>query len=211
MSLSKVQVESDIVAPYPTTVGNSKFRQSNSSSSAVVEGKKSESKMMSRTTLRNKLKLLRNLEQTLAVKRSFLKSTRSCKGTSAHLSSSKNVTPAPKLAARRKLAMIKCNSLAPTFARIRTRRSSVDCLPTNHKGSGSLIHSWTMLKASLSSFYQCVYKHSLAMWVFVSSLSLFWAFQPMHTVVFSFGPATQYTNCRASVFNKQVSCTPQVI
>ncbi|CAK9223472.1 unnamed protein product [Sphagnum jensenii] len=141
MSLSKVQVESDIVAPYPTTVGNSKFRQSKSSSSAVVEGKKSESKMMSRTTLRNKLKLLRNLEQTLAVKRSFLKSTRSCKGTSAHLSSSKNVTPAPKLAARRKLAMIKCNSLAPTFARIRTRRSSVDCLPTNHKGSGSLIHS----------------------------------------------------------------------
>ncbi|CAK9874196.1 unnamed protein product [Sphagnum jensenii] len=141
MSLSKVQVEGDIVAPYPTTVGNSKFRQSKSSSSAVVEGKKSESKMMSRTTLRNKLKLLRNLEQTLAVKRSFLKSTRSCKGTSAHLSSSKNVTPAPKLAARRKLAMIKCNSLAPTFARIRTRWSSVDCLPTNHKGSGSLIHS----------------------------------------------------------------------
>lgn len=104
---SKVYSEINVVAPFPGTIGNSKFRKSKTSGSGSGKSEEETSKS-NRAVPRSRPRSARNREQTLAVKRSVLKS-RGLKGGST--GSTKIANNRPKTSARRKLAVIGRNSL----------------------------------------------------------------------------------------------------
>lgn len=116
LSVPKKCLENKVIAPFPTAVGNSRFRRTEKASEKdLTQVDTLQARKMMRDVVQPLPRLARGFDQTLAVNRSFLR-TKSFKGTSNTVV--RSPTHGPKVSARRKMVIMGRSTL---IARIPAR------------------------------------------------------------------------------------------
>lgn len=116
LSVPKKCLETKVIAPFPTAVGNSRFRRTEKASKkGLTQVDTLQARKMMRDVVQPLPRLARGFDQTLAVNRSFLR-TKSFKGTSNTVV--RSPIHGPKVSARRKMVIMGHSTL---IARIPAR------------------------------------------------------------------------------------------